>query len=188
LKYHFPNLKINFNEIAFSDMRLLESMSKFLAITVDDPKTTAFLRQQPNLTLIPIKQEPVYLFASKNTLDMLYDSKETNFLQLKSIAFKNYKLYEDNHASERVATTDYIDNTIISLGLILNQEHVQFLPLSLGRIIYDHPDIMAFPLKNSTTMTYHIIVPPSMQSSEFSPVLEHIVKLLKAFLLKAPIK
>ena len=61
----------------------------------------------------------------------------------------------------------------------MSQNGVHILPVSLGKKIYTHPEIISLPLERDIEVLYGFIIPKRLLESEFSFVIKYTIDLLK---------
>lgn len=164
LHQKFMHLKIHFSEILPYELDKLYNNPYAIAFTIDYTSNlkTPPIDTLPNLTNIKIKEDYIYYFASK------YISQEELYGNtVKLIAFSKI-LMEENEAEI------YCNNASVSQEFILNSNAVHPMPYSMGKLLYSHPDIVAFPAEKERKVFYTLIVPTSLLETEYQFVINEI--------------
>ena len=168
MRTNFSNLELHFNDLYSENLSILKSAPNSLALTILETGVDAFLASNPDFTCIPIKQEHIYTFMSKSTFATGSISSSTN-----NIAFRDYS--KSSAVSYQDVSTSYSSNTNLCQELILNQSYIHYLPFSLGKIFYSHPDIIAVPQDIPEIATYCLVVSKKLLVSEYTPVIDHLI-------------
>lgn len=179
LVHKFKNLEINFQEIPSRELSatIFKDPTVFLRFNYNNTMSKE-LGNIPDLVHITIKEDFLYVFSSKNYLythGANFDADST-----KHIRFRENYAIPYSHDVKMAAV--YCDNVALAQELILKKNYVHILPLSLGRLLYCHPDIEAVPLKNSAKIQYELFTSSRLLETNYQHVIQEIIVFFKSAL------
>ena len=174
LRRKFCYLDIYFEEIMPRDLEKLYQNPVSLALTFSHSKDPHLMDNLPDLSTVTIKEDPIYFFAKSATFDTDFTAKKNN------IAFRNFSANDDKFVEDKVAV--YCNNATIGLDYMLNKNYVHPIPVSIGRLLYTHPDIEGRPSKPERVVSYKLVAPTQLFSTSYQFVIDEVINSLKRIL------
>ena len=174
LRRKFLYLDIYFEEIMPRDLEKLYHNPISFALTFSHNKKPYLIDNLPDLTTFTIQEDPVYYFAKTSISDSEIN-KPKNI-----IAFRNFSENDANFIEDDVAV--YCNNATLSLDYILNKNYIHPLPASIGKLLYQHPDISGRPTPKQHYVSYKLIAPTTLLTTPYRFVIEETTNILKNLL------
>ena len=98
------------------------------------------------------------------------------------VAFRDFDYYYSFFKRAPQQNINFTNNKSIGQEYILNQDAIQLLPLTIGKILYDTPEIVSIPTELDIPISYNMIVPHNLRDTTYWSVVEESIAILKNLL------
>lgn len=173
----FHNLKLHIQEYSVDKLPVLLKTPTSFALTMGGSEIESLAKASLEYEYILLKKEPCYAFISKNSPLAKEKILSTDTEFDNNISFHEFNSF--HQFDKKYTDVNYITNFSLSQEIILSQNGVHILPVSLGKKIYTHPEIISLPLERDIEVLYGFIIPKRLLESEFSFVIKYTIDLLK---------
>lgn len=174
---NFKNLKLHVQEYSVDKLPSLLKTPTSFALTMGGSEIESLAKALPDYKYFLLKSEPCYAFISKNSPLAKKKKLSTNAIFDNNISFHEFNAF--HQYDKKYDDVNYITNFSISQEIILSQNGVHILPISIGEKVYSHSEIISIPLERNIEVLYGIIVPQTLLNSKFSLVIKNTIDLLK---------